>query len=94
MTRSTPGGFDHPPRRAETVLLVVQTLFYSLATVALLALAGLFYGYLVDQKRYHDRQDEYLKESLKESRIILKDHEIQREAHQAMLRQLRPGTPN
>lgn len=87
MTAPTPGGFDGPARRAETILTVVQTLFYSLAIVALLALAGLFYGYLVEQQRYHDRQDEYLKEQLRESRVLLKDHATQQEAHQRLLRQ-------
>lgn len=83
----TPSGFDRPPRRAETVLVLVQTVFYIVGILAMFGLAALFYGHMVNQERYHDRQDKQLDESLKESRILLKDHEQQRLAHDRLLRQ-------
>ena len=83
----TPSGFDRLPQRSQTVLNVVQTIFYTLAIVAILVLAALFYSHMRQQERYHDRQDIELKELLRENRTMLKDHEQQRMAHDRLLRQ-------
>jgi uncharacterized membrane protein len=48
------------------VLNVVQTIFYTLAIVAILVLAALFYSHMRQQERSHDRQDLELKELLRE----------------------------
>ena len=81
------GGFERPRRRAETALLLAQTAFYIVGILAIFALAALFYGHMVSQQRYHDRQDKRLEEALRESRILLKDHADQEQVHQRLLRQ-------
>ena len=63
------------PQRSQTVLNVVQTIFFTLAIVAILVLAALFYSHMRQQERSHDRQDLELKELLRENRTMLKDHE-------------------
>lgn len=83
----TPGGFDRPPSRAETALLWVQTLCYTIVAVAMILLVALFWSDLKQQQRSHDRQDLELKELLRENRTLLHDHEQQRLAHDRLLRQ-------
>jgi hypothetical protein len=57
------------------VLNIVQTIFYTLAIVAILVLSALLYRHMRQQERYHDRQDLELKTLLRENCTILKDRD-------------------
>jgi cytochrome c-type biogenesis protein CcmH/NrfF len=85
MARSTPSGFERPPRRAETALLWAQTVCYTVVAISMILLVALFWSDLKQQQRYHDRQDRQLEKTLQESNALLYQHEQQRQAHERLL---------